>query len=86
MNFYFFKTTAVNDFNASARTVPCNPGVKGVLELIGQAQDGSFDTSNWDELKAIERTILQHGKEREMLLLTSESSYYGKKYRGITWK
>lgn len=86
MNFYFFKTTAVNNFNASAKTVPCNLGVKGALELIGKAQDGTFNTSNWDELKAIERTILSIGKEAEMMLLTSESSYYGKKYIAIAWK
>jgi hypothetical protein len=84
MNFYFFKTTAVNQFDASAKTVPAL-GRKDVIRLIGEAQDGEFTPANWNDLKAIERTILSVGKEAEMSFLVSESSFYGKKYIAVTF-
>jgi hypothetical protein len=85
MNFYYFKTTAVNEFNASAKTVPCQLGRKGVSTLISSLEGKIFDSTNWDNLKAIERTILSVGKEAEMSLLTKESTYYGKKYLAIAY-
>lgn len=83
MNFYYFRTTAVNTFNASAKTVPCKLGAKGVTDLINSLHGKVFTNETWDELKAIERTILSVGKEAEMLLLTSESSVQGKKYEVV---
>lgn len=85
MNFYNFRTTAVNQFNASAPMVKCAIGRKGVTDFINSIKDRKFTTDNWDELKAIERTILSIGKEAEMNLLTQESRYYGKKYIAIAY-
>lgn len=85
-HFYFFRTTAVHPSDTSNERVPCNAGSKAVTELILSTKDRTFKTSEWDNLKAIERTILSVGKEAEMMLLTTESSFYGKKYIAIAYR
>lgn len=84
-NFYFFRTTAVNQFNASAKMEHCNAGRNGVKQLIEKISKLTFTQDNWDDLKAAERSILAYGKEAEMNLLIQESTYYGKKYIAIQY-
>lgn len=82
--FYYLRTTAYQDY-VSGRRAPSKLGRAGVAHLVSRAQTESFNTTNWDELKAIERGMLSCALASEIPVIMTDSSTYGKKYLAVAY-
>jgi hypothetical protein len=80
--FYYLRTTGSRDF-VSGKHVPHQLGQNGVNSLVAQVLSGTFSSDNWEDLKAIERTILSVALANEVPVIITDSPIYGKKYLAV---
>lgn len=82
--FYHFRTTAYQDY-VSGRRAASPLGKSGVSVLVSRAQNETFNTENWEELKAIERGMLCCALANEIPVIMTKSPTYGTKYLAVSY-